>query len=122
VALFRRLHAQALLAAPDVRVSCIFTGHDTEPSGRLGLLLSGRGLGITRASRCIAREGHIVDAISGLQAVTLTVHSFEMSEPGRGTAFGMFGLGPLWCGGGTYSLEFRLGKWEVTDPVSSIMC
>lgn len=121
-ALFRRLHGQALRAAPDTRVSCIVTENGTQPSTRLLHLLSGQDLGITQASRCVTREGRVVDAISGRKAVVLSVRSFAMTEPGKAEAFGMYGLGVFWCGGGTYSLEFRLGRWEVTDPASPIEC
>ena len=121
-ALLRRLHAQALRAAPDTRAVCIVTENGSQQNARLLHLLSGQDLGITEASRCVARDGRVVDAISGRKAVVLSVRSFSMSDPGRAEAFGMYGLGFLWCGGGTYSLEFRLGRWEVTDPAWPIEC
>ena len=121
-ALFRRLHEQAVQAAPDVRVSCLRVENGNEPTTRLLRLLSGKGLSISQASRCVPSDGRIVDAISGLKATVLSIGSFTMTPSGTVEAFAIYGLGPLWCGGGTYSLEFHLGRWEVDDPATPIVC
>jgi len=120
-ALFLRMHTQALQASPAARRTCIAI-ENGEPTTRLLGRLSGQGLGIIAASRCVSRDGRIVDALSGDFAVQLGLRSFAMREPGKAEGFGMYVLGGLWCGGGTYQLEFRLGKWEVTDPPRSIVC
>jgi hypothetical protein len=121
-ALLLRMHAQALQASPSTRRTCILAESDAEPSTRLLRRISDQGLAIMNASRCINHEGRIVDAISGDKAVLLSLRSFAMQQPGKAQAFGMYVLGGLWCGGGAYQLEFRLGKWEVIDPSSPIVC
>jgi hypothetical protein len=120
-ALFLRMHAQALQASPTTRRTCIAI-ENGEPTTRLLVRLSGHGLGIIAASRCVDRDGRIVDAISGDFAVQLGLRSFAMREPGKAEGFGMYVFGGLWCGGGTYQLEFRLSKWEVVDPLHPIVC
>jgi hypothetical protein len=121
-ALLLRLHAQALVASPDTRRTCIVLDDATEASARLLRSLSGRGLGIIRPSRCVTREGRIVDALSGENAVRLTIRSFAFHGSGTADGFGVYALGGLLCGGGTYHLDFRLRKWEVADPVAPIVC
>jgi hypothetical protein len=120
-ALFLRMHAQALQVNPATHRTCIAI-ENGEPTNRLLGRLSGQGLGIIAASRCVNRDGRIVDAISGDFAVRLGLMSFAMREPDKAEGFGMYVFGGLWCGGGTYQLDFRLGKWEVVDPPLPIVC
>lgn len=122
-ALVLQLREEALRAAPDVSGSTCVVGADgSAASPRLLQLLSGRGLGIKDASRCVPRGGRLVDAISEAHAVVISVRSMDLMEPGKATAFGTYGLGGLWCGGGAYSLEFKLGKWEAVPEGPRIVC
>jgi hypothetical protein len=63
----------------------------------------------------VIRDGRMVDAFSGTRAIHLPVDSLELHEVGRATAAGGFACGPLCGSGATYTLEHRLGRWEVTD-------
>jgi len=96
-ALFLRMHAQALQASPATHRTCISI-ENGEPTTRLLGRLSGQGLGIIAASRCVDRDGRVVDAISGDFAVQLGLRSFAMREPGKAEGFGMYVFGGLWCG------------------------
>jgi hypothetical protein len=117
------LHSEAREASRGgITVTCIVVEGAGEPTPRLLRRLSGRGLGLKAADRCIPREGRFVDAIWGTPAAILTIHSLSLIEPEKATAFGTFGLGGLWCGGGEYSLEFRLGRWQATPEGARIIC
>ena len=121
-ALFLRLYREAVLAAPEVAgTTCISEG-DAPVRDRVLTLLSDRGMGIRDGSRCVPRERRFVDAISGAPATVLSIRDVVLTEPGKASAFGVFGLGGLWCGGGEYALEFRLGRWEVSPVGSRIVC
>ena len=123
VALLVRLRQEAILAAPDAAgATCIVTESRSVPSARLLTLLSGRGLHLKHSSRCAPRNGRFVDAIDGVNAVILALDSVSLTKTGQAYAYGTYGLGGLWCGGGGYLLEFRLGEWEATPQGARIVC
>ena len=122
-ALLVQMHREAVSQLPEIGATCVTTENGGEPSLRLLARLSGRNLGLKRRSQCVGRDRIFVDAISGARAVYLNARSLEVTEPGKARAEGMYSLGVLWCGGGTYGLEFRLGRWAVVDgPRDLFMC
>lgn len=119
-----QLYAEAIAVAPEVKGrGCLSSDPQRGSNERVRRLVSGRGLGIRDASRCVIGEGgRMTDAISGERVVDLYVDEITTIEPGRAEGFGTFGLGHLWCGGGRYALQFDGVQWVVTPKGPRIVC
>jgi hypothetical protein len=112
--MLRYVYAQATgNAKPGRAITCVHVERNEDPSVALVGRLSRYGFRVRRGSRCVIRDGVVVDAFSGEAGVSLALESLNVIGSGVATASGEYWVKPKAALRLSCSLEFRLGGWQV---------